>query len=144
MCLVQGGQSTEQSKLAEDLLSSIAPRMGPMLSVPSGFLASHVRVPTTGKPQTFMLSSNHNRRLPVVYTWKLFKWRCVCACVRAYVRCVAGKQLHVHPIGGFPYYLSWVASIWTLPPVTAQWSAGLLALCPQAEIWMHNGATAAA
>lgn len=44
MHFLQGGQSTEQSKLAEDLLRSIAPSMGPVLSVPSGFLASHVRL----------------------------------------------------------------------------------------------------
>ena len=41
---MQGGQSIEQSRVAEDLLRSIAPRLGPILSVPSGFLTTHVRL----------------------------------------------------------------------------------------------------
>lgn len=44
---VQGGQTTEQTRLAEDLLSSIAPRLGPILSVPSTFLTTHVSTPAT-------------------------------------------------------------------------------------------------
>ncbi|KAL3142668.1 hypothetical protein ABBQ38_002974 [Trebouxia sp. C0009 RCD-2024] len=38
-----GGQTTEQTRLAEDLLSSIAPRLGPILSVPSTFLTTHAK-----------------------------------------------------------------------------------------------------
>ena len=40
---MQGPQSTERTRVAEDMLRSIAPHLGPVLSVPSGFQTSHVR-----------------------------------------------------------------------------------------------------
>ena len=90
ICLVQGGQSTEQSKLAEDLLSSIAPRLGPILSVPSGFLASHVSVsPPLAPQQVSCPAATIRRGFPVASTSKAVQMAlcaCVCVCVRVCVQ----------------------------------------------------------
>ena len=39
---MKASQSSEHSKLAEDMLRGIAPGLGPILSVPSTFHISHV------------------------------------------------------------------------------------------------------
>ena len=42
VCDVQGAQHAEQRKAAEDMLKSIAPSLGPILTVPSTFASTHV------------------------------------------------------------------------------------------------------